>query len=487
MNSPSSSSSICSHDSYSSENELESKEKQAYARKKKIRRKRKQPACLKKRYNLEEHRIKFHRRQRRMRIAQNKYLNLSRLSKSYSKLLLIIFKNMIKLQNNPPAALPPFSYKQAETINSDTELINRSEKSSLNESSYNDEFYCTELKSSILVNDPDFDPLDASENLDRFSSIFSNITDEFFNDAANAEKNEICKPACELQSTERQEEFNETNLQSIKTELVQLWTSMSQDEKNGIIDLITSWQVSVNRNYEKIKDWATASNNSNKIRLNYEIVNIRGDLDFENTRNSLKNAQMLILAGSKSEKRDKIRSNSRLIIRCFDEFVNAFDSLEQARKNRIDSNFRLFWQDLNKCICHLSKAVLRGAFLVHEIANLNDPSHCLLPIYLLESNDNMNKELKVNLETIQRYIFICLNTLAENRAFVKEGQSTKKLVTLKKMKGYRKILNSLMRVVHISFLIREDLMLKTTTKQASTIDWYSHLIANESSLLARLF
>jgi hypothetical protein len=291
-------------------------------------------------------------------------------------------------------------------------------------------------------------------SFDGASSVFGNISDDLFADEKIDQKSN--------------ESFDE-NLENIQIEMVPKWSLMSVDEQNGIKSLVENWQNSVNTNFNRLAEISSRKKGRRSLVVSFEhaVLGKRGKFNFEKNRTALKLAQLEILQQAKVG-----LANSRLAIKFLVKMLSGFACLERAKTSRTNSDCQAFWQCLHQSIGSFLKAVLRGAFYVHELANINVSTLFLMPIYLIES-DCTNKELFVSLESIRKYILICLNRLNERRT-----SSTR-------IKTFKRMFNSLLRVTDVVSAMRDNFMMKALT-DASTLDFYSHLISGETSSIYSL-
>ena len=96
----------------------------------------------------------------------------------------------------------------------------------------------------------------------------------------------------------------------------------------------------------------------------------------------------------KTSEGNKIQPNTRLILRGFQQFINAFGYLHQAKNELINSESNsAYWKLMSKNLCCLSRATFRCLFYVHENANLYKASVGVPPIFFLESDEIDNNQI----------------------------------------------------------------------------------------------
>lgn len=378
-------------------------------------------------------------------------INLSKLNEDNRKLIQLIYKKLLKNQLN--------NLKPISSINS--------------LSGYQENYNCSKISISLI------------EELDRFSSI---LLDE------KPTMNET-KPKIDLDEHRKIKEnkINEEytlKIEPIQKELMPIWSNIDSDERLGIIDLYSRWESSLENNFNRIK---FKQKSIKPIYMNYLKLAQKGEFNFEANKLQLKKMQIDLLEISTDEK-NEIKPNTRVLLKSFKEFLNAFDSLHESKLN---SNS--YWHNLNIFLIHMSKSILRCAFYVHENANLYKASIGLPPIYVLESDDmSKNDQIRIKLETLYHYVYLCLNQLNINVRKEDLVEETNQNLTTRskrerkfynrnlKLKFYKLILNCLVRLIQLCSLVRDSVIMKQVNYQnenVTDIDIYSHFISNECKLV----
>lgn len=227
----------------------------------------------------------------------------------------------------------------------------------------------------------------------------------------------------------------------------------------------------------------------------------KGLFNFKQAKENLENIQVEILKACMERNQDLevvTKRNTRLILRSYYQLLSALNFLYDARIALIDSepvDLRLYWKSLSKFLLSISKSIFRFGFYVHELSCL---SVCLLPIYILESDESNNPDIpQITIENLYHYLSVCLNQLApETKSSNKRIKNNRKNSQIKMLKNkttiLKNILKSLMRIVQLCSMMRDNLMMKHIkyTKGFNVngvvdIDIYSHFITNEFKLITR--
>ena len=423
-------------------------------------------------------------------------LNLNKLKKGYRKLIVTIFMKLLILQNKDKAISAKRRIKILE-FNKETNSNFKSSENSLN--TYTENFNSNQSKSMADINLLTTS-VSSDVYLDRFSSIFGNISDDFFKEYDKDKDYEnIAQTKAKSLEVEKLQPFKNKQLElneyynqaiePIQHGMVPQWHLIDLAEQIGIKELLKKWQISVDSNFKCLKN--VKQKRMRSLSLNRLKSQQKGVFDFTENRFDLKIGQLEFLEICKKHEKEmsKIKPNTRLVIKCFKEFINAFDCFEEAKLNYVDSNFKKYWAQFNIFLTHMSKALLRATFYVHENLNLFRSLITLPPIYLLESDEYNNSEIQTNLETLHKYIWLCLDQLNENLRYSYTGRDNNNSIKKNnhnKMKLFKCVLNSLLRLVQVSSLVRDDLILKNSreleiekSNKTSIVEFYSHYIATE--------
>jgi len=207
-------------------------------------------------------------------------------------------------------------------------------------------------------------------------------------------------------------------------------------------------------------------------------------------------------ADQQSVRSSSIRPNTRLILKCFKQFIEAFECLSRSRQAKYsdggggESDLKLYWSNLTKFNLHMSKAVLRCCFYVYENADLKrgggGAAISLPPIYVLESNDceqtNSKNSPNVKLESLYEYVYVCRSYVKHKLRVIKKNVEDEQQQRYKSetLHYYKLILNCLIRLIQTTALIRENLVMKRINYDGADvcdIDIYSHYISNECRLV----
>jgi hypothetical protein len=256
--------------------------------------------------------------------------------------------------------------------------------------------------------------------------------------------------------------------------------------------LILKWQTSINSSFNRLPN--LKHKKLRILNLNYRKLAEKGEFDFHTNDFHLKINQLEIMEFCKlgDENQMKIRPNTRLIMKSYKEFLSLFDCLKIARDAfSSDKKSKSYWAGLSYFMSHVTKAILRTAFYVHESAEMQKASIALPPIYIIESDDSPPQP---RLETVYEYIIICLyhlNVMQRLYEQKNDRNTDQKLKYCNRLKFFRLILNCLIRLIQVSSLIRDDLITKQTrtiqSENGSTkllyLDLYSHYICNECKLI----
>lgn len=297
---------------------------------------------------------------------------------------------------------------------------------------------------------------------------------------------------------EKIDELYANKVEPIQKELMPVWSNFESEEKLGIIDLYNRWQNSLETNFNHLK---LKHKSIQPIFFNYKKLIQKGQFNFEINLNNLKKIQIDLLDMSSEindeNKMNKILPNTRILLKCFKEFMNAFDSIQIARQNMCTN---LYWSNLKFFLIHLSKAVLRCAFYVHENANLYKAPVGLPPIYVLES-DNLKDEILIKIESLYHYVFLCIGQLnvktSKNDIQFQSRQQNQFISTLSKrerkhlcknnkQKYYKLILKCLIRLIQLCYYIRESIIIKQIRFESDNLtecDLYSHFVSKECNLI----
>lgn len=381
-------------------------------------------------------------------------LNLTKLNQDNRKLIRLIYKNLLINQQK--------QFKQVPSINS--------------LSGYQENL--PSLKSC------------QSQELDRISIIL-------VDDKLKQSKAKKYQPF--EQKRQKMEQLNELytkKVEPIQKELMPLWSKVESDEKQNIIDLYVRWQNCLENSFNRLK---IKQKSIRPVFINHQKLIQKGIFNFEANLNNLKKIQIDLLEISSQKDQDenlvRIEPNTRILLKCFKEFMNAFESIEMAKQN-IGTN--LYWSNLKSSITHLSKSILRCAFYVHENANLYKAPIGLPPIYVLESDDLQN-QIKIQLESLYHYAFLCINKL--NVSVTKNDIDTKQqapfISTLSKrerkflsknnkQKFYKLILKCLIKLIQLCVYIRETIIMKQIrfeNENLTECDLYGHFVSNECNLI----
>ncbi|RNA31996.1 hypothetical protein BpHYR1_006230 [Brachionus plicatilis] len=392
----------------------------------------------------------FDKETKRLSLEPKLNLNLIKLNQDNRKLIRFIYKSLLRNQQK--------SFKQVPSINS--------------LSGYQENL--PNLKVSLV------------EELDRFSCIF-------VDDKPQPNQKKQTQPFEEKRI--KMEQINELyakKVEPIQKELMPIWSNVESEERIGIIDLYNRWQNSLENNFNNLK---LKHKTIKPVFINYTKIVQKGAFNFELNLNNLKKVQIEIFDMS-SEQNDgekvvKIRPNTRILLKCFKEFMNSFDSIEMARQNMSTNSY---WSNLKSFLTHLSKSILRCVFYVHENANLYKAPVGLPPIYVLESDD-IKDEIIIKLESLYHYVFLCVNQLnvkvgkdypetKEKNGFIStmSKRERKFLSKNNKQKYYKLILKSLMRLIQLCYYIRESIIMKQIRFESDSLtecDLYSHFVSNE--------
>jgi hypothetical protein len=327
-----------------------------------------------------------------------------------------------------------------------------------------------------------------SSNLDSFSSIFKmndNNRKLFLNKKHKISNNEL-------------EKIYSLDISPIQADIMPKWSTINQEEKDGILELFSRWQTSLDGNFNRTKNKQISN-----LTLNYENLIKSGSFNFDKNLISLKRNQLEIFDLSTIETTNgkKIKPNTRLILRGFMQFINALEYLKEARQNVLDSDVinNLYWRLINKFLNSFSKAIFRCLFYVHENANLYKASIGLPPIFFLESDELDNKEIPtIKLESLIEYAYLCLNRQNKNLKIqdndTKNNENNNELSFVSndsfKLKKYKLILKCLIRLIQVGLLIRDTLITKqvrfeknSNTNQVIDVDVYAHFISNNVCLI----
>ncbi len=229
----------------------------------------------------------------------------------------------------------------------------------------------------------------------------------------------------------------------------------------------------------------------------------RGPFDFEKNLFNLKKIQLELFEKCtiKTSTGSKIQPNTRLILRGFQQFINAFSYLYQARNELKNSESRsIYWKLMSKNLCCISRATFRCLFYVHENANLYKASIGAPPIFFLESDEVDNNTIpSIKLESLIEYACLCLyrqniNIKQQDKNSKPELNHDSKLTLVDnssfKLKKYKLILNCLIRLIQVSCLIRDDITLKQIRFDTNSclnnvvdVDIYCHFISNNINLI----
>ncbi|CAF1039066.1 unnamed protein product [Brachionus calyciflorus] len=389
------------------------------------------------------------------------FLNLSKLNEDNKKLIRLIYKSLLKNQQQ--------SFKQIPSISSLT--------------GYQENFNNSKENHCLI------------EELDRFSSIF--LLDEKIEMTQLVENPPI---DAEKQKNLKNNKINEDymkKIEPIQKELMPEWSKIELEEKQGIIDLYSRWETSLENNFNRIK---TKQKMIKPVYINYNKLSQKGEFNFDMNKIHLKKMQIdLLEINLETDDSSKIKPNTRVLLKGFKELLNAFDSIEDSKNNL--SNTQLYWSNLNKFLAHLSKSILRLTFYVHENANLYKASIGLPPIYVLESDEVLKKDqIHIKIETLYEYVFLCLNQLninvkkedlnedkeANSHVSTRSKRERKFYARNLKLKFYKLVLNCLVRLIQLSCLVRDSIVMKQIRYQSTSLtdcDIYSHFVANECKLI----
>lgn len=329
-----------------------------------------------------------------------------------------------------------------------------------------------------------------SQELDRISVIF-------FDDKLKQNKTKHYQPF--EQKRQKMEQLNEiyvNKVEPIQKELMPLWSNVESDEKQSIIDLYNRWQNSLENSFNRLK---IKQKSIQPVFINHLKLIQKGKFNFEANFNNLKKIQIDLFEISSEKDREenliRIEPNTRILLKCFKDFMNAFESIEKAHQN-IGTN--LYWSNLKSFITHLSKSILRCAFYVHENANLYKTPIGLPPIYVLESDD-LNDQILIKIESLYHYVYLCINKL--NVSVTKNEMDTKQqnpfISTLSKrerkflsknnkQKFFKLILKCLIKLIQLCVYIRETIIMKQIRFEKENLtecDLYGHFLSNECNLI----
>jgi hypothetical protein len=367
----------------------------------------------------------------------------------------------------------------------------------------------------------------ASSSLDLGCNYLSRI--EIFEQPA-ARRNKLVMTNKKEQEISEQHVVYKKVIEPIQAEMMPKWSSMETIEQMGIVDLLDKWQVSVSKKFQMLSHDPNRENEKKmrELALNEARMIKKGTFRFDLARVYLERNQMelltlsgyevaaadtatkLTIAESKSlvnldqQPARSIRPNTRLILKCFKQFIEAFECLSRSRQAKYsdgsgggESDLKLYWSNLTKFNLHMSKAVLRCCFYVYENADLKrgggGAAISLPPIYVLESNDceqtNSKNSPNVKLESLYEYVYVCRSYLKHKLKVIKKNakdEPKQQKYKIETLHYYKLILNCLIRLIQTTALIRENLVMKRINYDEADvcdIDIYSHYISNECRLV----
>ena len=299
-------------------------------------------------------------------------------------------------------------------------------------------------------------------------------------------------------------------IEPIQAEMMPSWQLIEANERTGIEDLLKKWEAAIRHAYQRLPY------GKQKLMLNLSMNEAKlvkkGAFRFDLNRVYLKKNQIELLNLSSYEppsseaenstarivhellthdhqQRARIRPNTRLILKCFKQFIDAFECLENARLAKLD-DLKAYWSHLSKFTLHMSKGILRCCFYVHENAGLKKGAISLPPIYVLESDDCevTNRPPNVKLELLYEYIYVCRDYL---KYMLKYEEFNDEIACSKSqqreiLRFYKLVLNCLIRLIQMSTLIRENLIMKKINyaeQNVCDVDVYAHFMGNECRLV----
>jgi hypothetical protein len=425
------------------------------------------------------------------------FLCISQLEPPYKLFIEQVFENLLVLQE---------SNKKSSQIGIDE----REEKSFSFQSSSSQSSRLFKENLSEFSSKLGLDSLKSLNQIDRFSSVlFADLTKtsltvsdfnlnylskiEIFDQETTPSKQHTMTNSKGEESREQQAEFYKRMIDPVQVEMMPSWSSMEEIEKVGIVDLLAKWHISIHKRFQNL-----AQHDKQKsmmtLALNETRMIKKGSFRFDLNRNYLEKNQIELLNLSKFESDDSketttsVRPNTRLILKCFKQFIESFECLSKARQAKCD-DLKHYWTNLNKFILHMSKGILRCCFYVHESVDLKPNAITLPPIYVLESDECelvVNGETNspnVKLEFLYEYVYLCRSNLKQKLKKITTDEAKTRQEILK---YHKLVLNCLIRLIQVSTLIRDNLVMKRINYDevnVCDIDIYSHYMSNECRLV----
>ena len=427
------------------------------------------------------------------------FLCISQLEPPYKLFIEQVFENLLVLQeSNKKSSQIRVDEREEKSFSSYSSQSSSSQSSRLfkeNLSEFSSKLRLDSLKSlnqidrfsSVLF--VDLPPKTSSDfNLNYLSKI-----EIFDQEQTTSSKQHTMTNSKGEERREQQVECYKRMIESVQVEMIPSWSSMEEIEKVGIVDLLAKWHISIHKRFQNL-----SQNDKQKsmVALALDVTRMikKGSFRFDLNRNYLKKNQIELFTLSKFESNDSkettnsVRPNTRLILKCFKQFIESFECLSKAREAKCD-DLKHYWTNLNKFILHMSKGILRCCLYVHESVDLKPNAITLPPIYVLESDECelvVNGETNspnVKLEFLYEYVYLCQCYLKQKLKKITndEGKTRREF-----LKYHKLVLNCLIRLIQVSTLIRDNLVMKRINYDevnVCDIDIYSHYMSNECRLV----
>ena len=465
-----------------------------------------------KKLNTKRRRAPFFKSKNKQHEEDNKsnYLCIKRLDKPYKLFLKQTYEHLLALQQfnqkTAPAPAP------AAHPTSNIRVLNENSSPSTSSSSTKSDSFGENFDGLDFAPKLQIDSLKSFKEIDRFSSVLTNnnhSSETSFNFLHNIDLSPQRRQSVDVlldmsrrklreEAKSKQSEDYKKFIEPIQSEMLPSWSSIDANEKLGILDLFAKWHVAVTKIYQLLPHGKQKLMLS--VALNEAKMLKKGAFRFDLNRAYLEKSQVELLNLSRlsssssplsSVEPSKYRPNTRLVLKCFKKFIDAFECLSLAREAKHARDMRLYWPELNKFMTHMAKAILRCCFYVHENADLRRALIGLPPIYVLESDDceatsDPEGSPSVKLEQLYEYVYVCRSYLKQKLTDRIDDVGSTGGQDKKALKHYMLTLNCLIRLIQMTTLIRENIIMKRLVYEelgGCDVDVYAHYLGNECRLI----
>jgi len=254
----------------------------------------------------------------------------------------------------------------------------------------------------------------------------------------------------------------EKKIALLMNESILNWSSLEKIEQNQIKFICQNWQKSLNEVFFKPDKM--------KRIIWLDTIDTK-TFDLSKHINGLKRKRLEMFSSCSIGFLNK--PNTRLLMRISTQFIQALKFFNETQMLKDESSLKCYFLSLSKAFSCLKNGLFLCLFYVHSDSKMFTVFDVISypPIYLLESNENEKDDFPVlSIETLSSYCEFCSLRF--------DNLHTEKFHF--KYDRYKLILQSLNRIVQVSFLIRESLIFK---KINYNVDVFGYFLYQEVNLI----